>query len=96
LGNYESAQDDSFSGGLLDCPHYTRPAEYQGMRVPEVLLSGDPKKIEKWEHEQSLIKTLKKRPDLLKLELLSEEDIEFLKNIEEGEFLSGSSKIVTE
>jgi len=81
LGNYESAQDDSFSDGILDCPHYTRPADYRGMSVPEVLLSGDPKKISKWQRQQALMRTLRKRPDLLKLEVLSEEDLEFLKTL---------------
>ncbi|MGB9594825.1 MAG: tRNA (guanosine(37)-N1)-methyltransferase TrmD [Candidatus Poribacteria bacterium] len=81
IGNYESAQDDSFSDGILDCPHYTRPAEYRGMRVPDVLLSGDPKKIKTWQRQQALAQTLKKRPNLLKKELLSEEDIEFLKTL---------------
>ena len=79
LGNYESAQDDSFSDGILDCPHYTRPADYRGMSVPEVLLSGDPQKISKWQRQQALMRTLRKRPDLLKLDVLSEEDLEFLK-----------------
>lgn len=79
LGNYESAQDDSFSDGILDCPHYTRPADYRGMSVPEVLLSGDPQKINKWQRQQALMRTLRKRPDLLKLEVLSEEDLEFLR-----------------
>ena len=79
LGNYESAQDDSFSDGILDCPHYTRPADYRGMSVPEVLLSGDPQKISKWQRQQALMHTLRKRPDLLKLDVLSEEDLEFLK-----------------
>ena len=79
LGNYESAQDDSFSDGILDCPHYTRPADYRGMSVPEVLLSGDPQKISKWQRRQALMRTLRKRPDLLKLDVLSEEDLEFLK-----------------
>ncbi|HAY46356.1 MAG TPA: tRNA (guanosine(37)-N1)-methyltransferase TrmD [Gammaproteobacteria bacterium] len=69
LGNSESANQDSFSEqifGLLDCPHYTRPEEYRGMVVPEVLLSGDHAAIEQWRREQSLIATRIKRPDLLK------------------------------
>jgi tRNA (guanine37-N1)-methyltransferase len=82
LGNYESAHEDSFSDGLLDCPHYTRPAEYRGMRVPDVLLSGDPKKISKWQREQAIIRTLKKRPDLLKPDTLSNDELEFLKTIQ--------------
>jgi tRNA (guanine37-N1)-methyltransferase len=68
LGNSESANQDSFSeqiDGLLDCPHYTRPEEYSGMAVPEVLLSGDHGAIEQWRREQSLIATEIKRPDLL-------------------------------
>jgi len=85
LGNYESAQDDSFSDGILDCPHYTRPAEYQGMHVPEVLLSGDHEKIKKWQRQQALIHTFQRRPDLLKPDLLSEEDLEFLKTIKNVE-----------
>ena len=85
LGNYESAQDDSFSDGMLDCPHYTRPAEYQGMRVPEVLLSGDHKKIREWQRQQALMRTFRRRPDLLKYAPLSEEDMEFLNTLKEGD-----------
>jgi len=85
LGDYESAQDDSFSEGILDCPHYTRPAEYQGMRVPEVLLSGDHKRIREWQRQQALICTYHKRPDLLRSVPLSEEDLEFLKTLKEGD-----------
>lgn len=85
LGNYESAQDDSFSEGLLDCPHYTRPAEYQGMRAPEVLLSGDHKKIREWQRQQSLIRTFERRPDLLRNAPLSEEDLDFLDILKEGD-----------
>lgn len=85
LGNYESAQDDSFSEGLLDCPHYTRPAEYEGLRVPEVLLSGDPKKIKEWQRQQALIRTFRRRPDLLESASLSEEDLEFLNKLKEGD-----------
>ena len=85
LGNYESAQDDSFSEGILDCPHYTRPAEYQGMRVPEVLLSGDHGRILKWQRQQALMRTFQRRPDLLRDALLSEEDLEFLDTLEEGD-----------
>lgn len=85
LGNYESAQDDSFSEGLLDCPHYTRPAEYQGMRAPDVLLSGDHKKIREWQRQQSLIRTFERRPDLLRNAPLSEEDLDFLDTLKEGD-----------
>lgn len=66
LGDESSASEDSFSTGLLEYPHYTRPAEFRGMRVPEVLLSGDHKSIEEWRRKQSLAKTEEFRPDLLK------------------------------
>jgi len=66
LGNVESAQQDSFRDGLLDCPHYTRPEEIDGLKVPEVLLSGDHAKIAKWRMEQQIERTKKRRPDLLK------------------------------
>ena len=84
LGNYESAQDDSFSDGILDYPHYTRPAEYKGMRVPEVLLSGDHKKIRKWQRQQALMHTFHRRPELLRSVPLSEEDLEFLNTLKEN------------
>ena len=79
LGDYESAHVDSFSHDLLDHPHYTRPAEFGGMRVPEVLLSGDHKNIEKWRYIEALKRTAKHRPDLLQKLELSEEDIAILK-----------------
>ena len=66
LGDDESSQDESFSGGLLEYPHYTRPAEFRGMKVPEVLLSGNHAEIEKWRREQARLRTEKQRPDLLK------------------------------
>lgn len=65
LGDDESARDESFSHGLLEYPHYTRPAEFRGMKVPEVLLSGHHAEIEKWRREQAMDKTVKQRPDLL-------------------------------
>ncbi len=68
LGSETSAENDSFSDGLLDCPHYTRPAEFRGMKVPEVLLSGDHAEIEKWRFEKALEKTRAVRPDLIKNE----------------------------
>lgn len=68
LGSETSAENDSFSDGLLDCPHYTRPAEFRGMEVPEVLLSGDHAEIEKWRFEKALEKTRAVRPDLIKNE----------------------------
>lgn len=65
LGDCQSAQQDSFVSGLLDCPHYTRPEIYQGDTVPEVLLSGNHAKIQAWRWQQSLKRTLERRPDLL-------------------------------
>ena len=66
LGSETSAENDSFSNGLLDCPHYTRPADFRGMKVPEVLLNGNHAEIEKWRREKALEITRKNRPDLLK------------------------------
>ena len=66
LGNKDSAVNESFSSGLLDCPHYTRPAVFRGMAVPDVLLSGDHAKIAKWRREKALEKTLRNRPELAK------------------------------
>ena len=65
IGDEMSALTDSFQDGLLAPPVYTRPAEYQGLKVPEVLLSGDHAKIQKWEEDQALKRTQKRRPDLL-------------------------------
>jgi len=67
-GSATSAENDSFSNGLLDYPQYTQPREFRGMRVPEVLLSGNHAAIEKWRHEKALEKTLKVRKDLLNKE----------------------------
>lgn len=67
LGHPESAQQDSFSAGLLDCPHYTRPDVIDGLAVPEVLLSGDHARIEAWRQEQRLERTKLHRPDLLEV-----------------------------
>ena len=64
LGNEESMNDESFARGLLEYPQYTRPAEYRGMKVPEVLLSGDHEGINKWRKKQATKRTAKRRPDL--------------------------------
>lgn len=65
LGKDESALEESFAGGLLEYPHYTRPYEFRGMRVPDILLSGNHKKIAEWRREQAVKRTREKRPDLL-------------------------------
>ncbi|MEW6239462.1 MAG: tRNA (guanosine(37)-N1)-methyltransferase TrmD [Chloroflexota bacterium] len=78
LGDPTGAEDDSHASGLLEYPHYTRPPEFRGWGVPDVLLSGDHGKIEKWRREQSLLRTMERRPDLLEKIELSEKDREFL------------------
>jgi tRNA (guanine37-N1)-methyltransferase len=65
LGDDESAYDESFSRGLLEYPQYTRPAEFRGMKVPDILISGHHAEIEKWRREQAKLRTKKRRPDLL-------------------------------
>lgn len=65
LGDQASAEQDSFEDGLLDCPHYTRPEEINGISVPAVLLSGNHKEIAQWRHQQALFRTAERRPDLL-------------------------------
>jgi len=72
LGHEDSAQQDSFMDGLLDCPHYTRPEVFEGESVPDVLLSGDHKAIAKWRLQQALGRTWQRRPDLLESRDLSE------------------------
>ena len=65
LGHPESANEESFENGLLDCPHYTRPPEFRGLKVPDVLLSGNHQAIDRWRHEQALKRTRERRADLL-------------------------------
>lgn len=86
LGDPDGALDDSHASGLLEYPHYTRPPDFRGWKVPDILLSGDHAKIDRWRREQSLARTLKQRPDLLESAPLSEKDRKFLDKIkEEGE-----------
>lgn len=66
IGDFDSAKSDSFEAGLLDCPYYTRPEEYRGLRVPDVLLSGHHAEIDRWRREQALNRTKQRRQDLLK------------------------------
>lgn len=80
LGKEESFMDESYSDGLLEYPQYTRPEEYKGKRVPDVLLSGHHENIRKWRKKQSLLITKKRRPDLYKKYQLSKEDIKILKD----------------
>ena len=81
IGSMENVVEDSISSGLLQHPLYTRPAEYRGMEVPEVLLSGHHANIERWRREQSLQRTLDRRPDLLITADLTHDDLEFLNSL---------------
>ena len=81
LGHEASAEQDSFSDGLLDWPHYTRPEDWQGARVPEVLLSGNHAAIARWRRKQSLARTLARRPDLLEGRALAKEDAKLLEEV---------------
>ena len=74
LGHEDSAKQDSFGNGLLHWPEYTRPQDFEKNRVPDVLLSGDHRAIKDWRKKQSLISTLKKRPDLISWEKLNKEE----------------------
>ncbi len=78
LGHEQSAEEDSFADGLLDCPHYTRPEQYEGRAVPQVLLSGDHERIRRWRLAQSLARTLQRRPDLLEGRHMSAEEKQLL------------------
>jgi tRNA (guanine37-N1)-methyltransferase len=82
LGSEVSVTQDSHTDGLLEYPQYTRPAEYRGWTVPSVLLSGNHGQIAAWRRQQSLLRTLKKRPDLLEKAILTEKDKKFLRDIE--------------
>jgi tRNA (guanine37-N1)-methyltransferase len=83
LGDADSAAEDSFANGLLDCPHYTRPEEYKGAKVPEVLMSGNHAEIKKWRLKQSLARTRARRPDLLAARSLSKEESRLLAELEQ-------------
>ena len=85
LGDPDGAMDDSHASGLLEYPHYTRPPEFRGWGVPEILLSGDHAKIDKWRREESLLRTLAKRPDLLANAPLTDADKKFLNRLKNDE-----------
>lgn len=82
LGDPDGASDDSHAMGLLEYPHYTRPPEFRGWQVPEILLSGDHGRVDRWRREQALLRTRQRRPDLLETAPLSESDREFLAKLE--------------
>jgi len=81
LGDPTGAEDDSHSMGLLEYPHYTKPPEFRGAKVPDVLASGNHAKIEKWRREQALTRTFNKRPDMLEKAELTREDIKFIEKL---------------
>ncbi|MBB6449320.1 tRNA (guanine37-N1)-methyltransferase [Geomicrobium halophilum] len=85
LGNHTSAHEDSFTTGLLEHPHYTRPAVFRGMEVPEVLLSGNHAHIEEWRRKESLRRTWIRRPDLLQERILNQQEKEWIQEFEENE-----------
>ncbi len=78
LGDPDGAMDDSFASGLLEYPHYTRPADFRGWTVPDVLVSGNHAEINRWRRHQALERTFKRRPDLLEKITLTKEDLKFL------------------
>ena len=83
LGKEDSFADESFSDGLLEYPQYTRPPVFHGKEVPEILLSGHHANIAKWRREQSLIRTVKKRPDLLETAELTVKERQFVESLRE-------------
>ena len=82
LGDSEASSKDSHSNGLLEHPHYTRPADFEGWQVPEILRSGDHARIARWRREEALRRTWERRPDLLARAALSPEDLDFLEQLE--------------
>ena len=85
LGDHLATQQDSHANGLLEHPHYTRPADFRGMKVPDILLSGDHARIAVWRRETSIKRTEERRPDLLERAGLSEDELQFLKQGDENE-----------
>jgi len=81
LGNEESAPGDSFSSGLLEYPQYTRPADFRGMKVPDVLISGNHGKIDEWRQKESLRRTYTRRPDLIDHSKLTQEQKHLLADV---------------
>src|SRR3990172_4479745 len=86
-----SPLDESFSSGLLEYPQYTRPYDYRGWTVPDMLLSGDHGAVARWRREQSLLRTFRRRPDLIVAAQLSEKDRQFLSKLEAEDDASGSA-----
>ncbi|MCD8396874.1 MAG: tRNA (guanosine(37)-N1)-methyltransferase TrmD [Lachnospiraceae bacterium] len=91
LSNSDSGVSESFSDGLLEYPQYSRPEIWRGCPVPPVLLSGHHGNVDRWRHEQSLLRTFRNRPDLLKKENLNKEDLKYLRKLLESETDNGLS-----
>lgn len=85
LGDEYSAKEESFSWGLLDYPHYTRPPEFDGMKVPDVLVSGNHREIARWRRKEALRRTLRRRPELIGNASLADEDMTLISEIKEEE-----------
>ena len=83
LGAEHGADEDSHATGLLEYPHYTRPPDFRGLRVPEVLISGHHANLARWRRQQSLLRTALRRPDLLETAWLTDDDLVFLKRLED-------------
>lgn len=89
LGDPNGAEKDSHAQGLLEYPHYTRPPFFRNYPVPDILISGDHARIERWRREQSLIRTWKRRPDLLETANLTREELAFLQSLEDDQSREG-------
>jgi tRNA (guanine37-N1)-methyltransferase len=92
VGDFDSVESDSFHSGLLDAPYYTRPADYRGWAVPEVLLSGNHAAIARWRREKALERTFERRPELLEHVDLSPEDRRFVRALERSRGAGGSGR----
>ena len=87
LGDPSGAQDDSHSMGLLEYPHYTKPSDFRGWKVPDILLSGDHGRVEKWRREQALTRTFNKRPDMLESAELTDKEKKFIEDLKSDSHL---------
>ena len=81
LGNFDSAENDSFQNGLLGYPHYTKPQVFHGKKVPDVLISGNHKQIEEWRRKKALEVTLQRRPDMLAQADLTQKEVKFIEEL---------------
>jgi tRNA (guanine37-N1)-methyltransferase len=84
IGNRDSLDEESFAAGLLEYPQYTRPGEFRGLKVPEILLSGDHARVAAWRREMAITKTARVRPELLESAELTEQEKEFSRNMQKG------------